>query len=320
MTGPGLIVTVTPNPSLDRTVEVDRLVPGAVIRASSLREDPGGKGVNVARALVVNGVAACAVLPLGGRDGRLLADLLDEQGLTYRPVPVNATTRCNIAVSDARGTVTKLNTPGAGLSADDIARLVEATAAELPGAAWLVGCGSLPAGAPVDLFATLAERARHAGVRVAVDTSGPPLAAALEAGVDLVKPNLAELCELVGRPLATLDDVVAAADGVRKRGAAAVLVSLGAAGAVLVDDGEPWLAVPPPVIARSDVGAGDVALAGFLAAGAAGREALRNAVAWGAAAVSLPGTVVPGPERIDAPRVSLRPACGTQPLSQPPPA
>lgn len=316
----GAIVTVTPNPSLDRTVEVDRLVRGAVLRVGTMREDPGGKGVNVSRALAANGIATCAVLPLGGRDGRLLADLLDEHGLVYRPVKVDATTRSNVTVSEADGTVTKLNTPGAALTPDAISRLVEAAAAELAGAAWLVGCGSLPAGTPDDFFAILAVRAHRAGVPVAVDTSGAPLAAALEAGVDLVKPNLAELSELVGRPLATLDDVVAAADRVRKRGAGAVLVSLGAAGAVLVDDDEPWLAVPPPVVARSDVGAGDVALAGFLAAGATGREALRNAVAWGAAAVSLPGTVVPGPERIDALRVTLRPATGGEPLSQPPAA
>ena len=316
----GLIVTVTPNPSLDRTVEVDRLVPGAVLRAGSTREDPGGKGVNLSRALAANGIATCAVLPLGGWDGRLLASLLEEQELTFRPVWVTANTRSNVTISDATGTVTKINAPGAALRSDDIERLIEAAASELDGAAWLVGCGSLPAGTPIDFYATLAERGRQAGVRIAIDSSGAPLAAALEAGVDLIKPNLSELSELIGRTLSTLDDVVAAADDVRKRGAAAVLVSLGAAGAVLVDDGEPWLAVPPPVLPRSDVGAGDVALAGFLAAGAAGREALRNAVAWGAAAVSLPGTVVPGPERIDAPRVSLRPATGTEPLSQSPAA
>ncbi len=322
------IVTVTPNPSLDRTVEVGRLIPGAVIRATAMREDPGGKGVNVARALTANGVRACAVLPLGGRDGRLLADLLDDLvadlvgdvGLRYRAVPVDTATRSNVTVSEADGTVTKLNVPGAPLTPHAIAELIDAAVAELPGAAWLVGCGSLPAGTPDDLYAALAERAHAAGVPVAVDTSGAPLIHALAAGVELIKPNLAELAELVDAPLATLDEVVAAAHEVRRRGAHAVVVSLGANGAVLVGEGEPWLAVPPPVIARSDVGAGDTLLAGFLAAGASSPDALRTAVAWGAAAVSLPGTEVPGPEQIDASRVVLRRAAGAQVLVQQPTA
>jgi 1-phosphofructokinase len=315
---PVRVVTVTPNPSLDRTVEVDRLVPGTVIRASAMREDPGGKGVNVARALAANGVACTAVLPLGGRDGRLLADLLDELGLAYRSVAVASSTRSNVTVSDSRGTVTKLNVPGDALTPGELAALAEAAVDELGGASWLVGCGSLPTGAPDDFYARLAELGHGAGVAVAVDTSGPALAAAVEAGVELIKPNLAELAELAGRELVSLDDVVAAAEATRERGVAMVVVSLGAYGAVLVGDGEPWLAVPPPVVARSDVGAGDSALAGFLAGGASGPGALCSAVAWGTAAVSLPGTAVPGPDLIDPSLVTLRAARGSQPLVRPP--
>ncbi|HEX2064415.1 MAG TPA: 1-phosphofructokinase family hexose kinase, partial [Acidimicrobiales bacterium] len=265
-----MIVTVTPNPSVDRTLEVDRVRPGLVIRATSARVDAGGKGVNVARALVANGHRALAVVPLGGADGQLLEGLVAEAGIPCRAVPTAATTRSNITLSEPDGTVTKINAPGQPLSDSELHALLETTEAVLAGATWLVGCGSLPDGAPVDLYATLTDRAHAAGVAVAVDSSGPPLEAAVSARPDVLKPNLAELVQLVGRPLPTVDDVVAAAEEVRQDGPRALVVSLGARGAVLVDGDEPLLAVPPPVAARSDVGAGDTLLAGFLAAGGAG--------------------------------------------------
>lgn len=303
-----MIVTVTPNPSVDRTLEVGRIAPGEVVRATSARVDAGGKGVNVTRALVANGHEALAVLPLGGGDGHLLAGLLAESGIPYRCVGTAVATRSNITLSEPDGTVTKINAPGQPLSPAELHALIDATEAALPGAAWLVGCGSLPDSAPVALYATLAERAHAAGVLVAIDTSGQPLAASLAARPDLVKPNLAELVELVGRPLPTVDDVVVAAGEVRDAGAASVIVSLGARGAVLIDGTEPLLAVPPAVAARSDVGAGDTLLAGFLAAGGAGPDALRTGVAWAAAAVALPGTSMPGPDDIDVAAVTIRPA------------
>lgn len=303
-----MIVTVTPNPSVDRTLEVEAVTPGEVTRATSAHVDAGGKGVNVARALVANGREALAVLPLGGGDGHLLEELLREGGIAYRAVPTAAATRSNITLSEPDGTVTKINAPGEALTAAELDALIDATVAVLPGATWLVGCGSLPDGAPVSLYATLARRAHDAGVLFAVDTSGAPLEAVVAASPDVVKPNLAELAQLVGRPLPTVDDVVVAAEEIRAAGAGTVVVSLGRYGAVLVDGGEPVLAVPPIVTPRSDVGAGDTLLAGFLSAGAAGPDALRTAVAWGTAAVALPGTSVPGPADIDTAAVTLRPA------------
>lgn len=303
-----LIVTVTPNPSVDRTLEVGRIERGAVLRATSTRIDAGGKGVNVTRALVANGHESIAVLPLGGPDGEVLSRLLVDGGTPHRPLSTTAGTRTNITLSEPDGTVTKVNAPGAPLDRAEIAALVDEAVCALPGADWLVLCGSLPAGAPVDLYATLTTRAHVVGVKVAVDTSGAPLEAALDARPDLIKPNLAELAELVDRPLAGMDDVIAAAEQVRLTGVGVVVVSLGASGALLVDGSEPVLAVPPSVPARSDVGAGDTLLAGFLAAGGAGADALRTGVAWAAAAVALPGTEVPGPESIDAGTVTIGPA------------
>lgn len=303
-----MIVTVTPNPSVDRTLELDRLERGEVLRATSTRIDAGGKGVNVTRALTANGRPSIAVLPVGGRDGELLTRLLDESGIAHRAVAVGAATRTNITLSEPDGVVTKVNTPGRPLTDEELAALLETALDSLAGAAWLVGCGSLPDGAPAALFRSLTQRAHERGARVAIDTSGAALAAAVHAAPDVIKPNLAELAELVGTPLSTIDDVIDAAESVRAAGPATVLVSLGHVGALLVDGTDALLAVPPLVVPRSDVGAGDTMLAGFLAAGADGPEALRAAVAWGTAAVTLPGTSVPTPADIDLDAVIVRPA------------
>ena len=303
-----MIVTVTPNPSVDRTLEVAGLQRGEVLRASAARSDAGGKGVNVTRALIANGHPSLAVLPLGGGDGHLLAGLLTDAGVAHRAVTTSAGTRSNITLSEPDGTVTKVNAPGQPLRPDELDALIGAVAEALAGASWLVCCGSLPDGAPTDLYARLAQRAGAAGVPVAVDTSGPALEAALAGRPDLIKPNLAELAELVGRPLATVDEVIAAATDVRSRGPGTVIVSLGARGALLVDGSEPLLAIPPKVAPRSDVGAGDTLLAGFLAGGGGGADALRTAVAWGTAAVALPGTAVPTPADIDLTAVRIVPA------------
>jgi 1-phosphofructokinase family hexose kinase len=317
------IVTLTPNPSVDRTLEIARLDRGAVLRARAERVDAGGKGVNVARALAANtasGVVGRAVLPLGGPDGHLLATLLRDSKITVGPVAVGSSTRSNVTLVEPDGTVTKVNAPGQPLLDGEVGDLLDACLADLAGVGWVVGCGSLPPGVPDDLYAALVSRGRAAGVRVAVDSSGAPLARAVEAGPDLVKPNLDELAELVGRPLATFDDVIEAAEGLRRRGVGSVVVSLGPRGAVLVEAGsEPVLAVPRPIAVRSDVGAGDALLAGFLAtvaAGGRGPEALRAGVAWGAAAAGLPGTEMPGPGHIDLDAVTLRPARGAGPLTR----
>lgn len=303
-----MIVTVTLNPSLDRTIDIDRLEPGAVHRARAVHLHPGGKGVNVTRALLRNGTPSVAVLPVGGPQGDQLVGLLEAERVAHALVPVRTDTRSNITVAEADGTTTKLNEPGGTLEAADLAAITTRTLAEAAPGDWIVLCGSLPPGAPIDTYAR-ATRALHAAeMRVVVDTSGPALAACLGAepgGLpDLVKPNAEELADAVGRPLTRLADVIEAALQVVRAGVPRVLVSLGAAGAVLADGdgvvvGRSFAATP-----RSSVGAGDAFLAGYLSAEAdpdAGgpRAALQRALTWGAAAVQLPGSAMPGPADID---------------------
>jgi len=296
-----MIITVTLNPSLDRTIELDSLAQGSVQRVTAARLDPGGKGVNVARALLANGVPTRAVVPVAGMEGDQLVSLLEHEGVDVVVVPVLGHTRSNITIAEADGTVTKLNEPGASLGADDLEALARKVLAAAAPDSWVVLCGSLPPGLRAEAYATLTHRFVAAGLRVVVDTSGPAFRAAVAVGPELVKPNAEELAEAVGRPLRSRSEVIAAARELQGLGAQAVLVSLGAAGAILVDEavvvGESPVDEP-----RSTVGAGDAFLAGFLAGryhGASRREAFAEALAWGAAAVRLPGTQMPGPADID---------------------
>lgn len=304
-----MIVTVTPNPSVDRALDVDALEVGEVNRAHTTHVHAGGKGINVARALVRHGLDAVAVVPSGGPDGARLTALMAEQGVPAVPVPVTGDTRTNITLQERDGTTTKINAPGPRLSAAEVDALLAAVDAQLAGAPRaVVAAGSLPAGAGDDFFVRLAGVAGRHGVPLLLDTSGAPLGQAVRAGgLALVKPNEDELAELVGRDLVTVGDVVGAAREVIARGTREVLVSLGAHGALLVsaDAAEPVWAGGPALVPLSTVGAGDSTLAGFLAADGTAADRLRTAVAWGRAAVLLPGTEVPGPDDVDVDEVRV---------------
>jgi 1-phosphofructokinase len=304
-----MIVTVTPNPSLDRAIEVERLARGEVIRAASARVDPGGKGVNVSRALLAHGVSAPAVLPCGGDEGQQLVRLLRAEGVEVRAVPILGRTRSNITLAEPDGTVTKINEPGPELTAEEFEAIAEQAMAAAGTATWIVVSGSLPPGLEVAQFSQLCRRLVAAGARLAVDTSGPALRAAAEAGANLLKPNREELAEAVGCELTSIGDVVDAAQQLRYAGAQTVLASLGADGAVLVDPQGTVSGYAPVATPRSSVGAGDALLAGFLAAGADGAHALREGLTWAAAAVSLPGSRMPTPGdlRPDTVRIHTRP-------------
>ncbi|WP_369271635.1 1-phosphofructokinase [Streptomyces sp. R11] len=300
-----MILTVTPNPSLDRTYEVPALDRGEVIRATGERMDPGGKGVNVSRAVTAAGQRTVAVLPLGGAPGALVADLLDAQGIEVAPVPVAGATRSNIALAESDGVLTKINAPGPQLSAAEQELLLETVREQSPDADWIACCGSLPRGLAASWYADVVTRAHAGGARIALDTSGRALLEALRARPDVVKPNAEELSEAVGRPLTTVGDALKAAEELREMGAGAVLASLGADGQLLVDGSGAWFGSARVDVVRSNVGAGDSSLAGFLIAGGAGPEALASAVAHGAAAVQLPGSVMPSPADLDPSAVTV---------------
>ena len=300
-----MIVTLTLNPSVDRTVEVETLARGEVMRALSVRVEPGGKGINVSRALAAHGLPTRAVVTLGGAEGEHLITLLRDTGIEIVPVRIGGAIRSNITVAEPDGTTTKFNEPGAQLSPEELAAVFAAVSGAVESADWLVASGSLPTGTPATFYADLVRMLAGSGTRVAVDTSGAALKSVLPAGPTLVKPNRDELAEVTGRPLGTIADVLEAAVRLRDLGAGAVLASLGAEGAVLVDDDGAIHGRTPAVPPLSSVGAGDAMLAGFLAGGGKGPDALIEALAWGAAAVLQPGSGMPSPNDIDRAAVQL---------------
>jgi 1-phosphofructokinase family hexose kinase len=290
-------------------VSITDLQRGEVHRATASRLDPGGKGVNISRALTAHKARTLAVLPAGGPQGHLLAELLADAGIAVAIVPIRGSIRANLALVEPDGTTTKINEPGPLLSGSEFKALLAGavdTLGEQP--SWLVGSGSLPPGVDDDLYAGLVRRCRAAAVRVAIDASGRPLRLAVAAGPDLIKPNLEELEELVDRPLNTLGDVLDAANDLVTSGVGTVVVSLGGQGALLVSPSVIAHAVAPVSTPLSTVGAGDALLAGYLYAtggGSSDVEALSVGVAWGAAAVSLPGSRMPTPSDVAGIQVSL---------------
>ena len=243
-----MIVTITPNPSIDRTLQVPSVRRGEVIRVRAASSEAGGKGINESRALAVMGVPTIAVAPASPATRARLDDLLDGS-TSLRTVPIDGDIRVNLSLVEPDGTVTKVNEPGPTLSEREATAFLEAVVelildalaaparagAGADGASpsndpWVVGCGSLPPGLPDPFYASLAARLPPA-VRVAVDADRSALRAVVRTPIALLKPNRAELEEVMGRPLPTLGDVADAAAELVAGGAERVLVSLGPDGA-----------------------------------------------------------------------------------------
>lgn len=305
-----MIVTLTAHPAIDRLVSLDGVLErGAVLRTGAATDQPGGKGINVARVVQAAGVPVVAVVPVAPHDALLRS--LAPTALPVRAVDVNGSTRVNLTLAEPDGTTTKLNAPGVPLSGAELEHLADALLDAAVGATWVALCGSMPPGVPDDWYARLLPRLRATGARIAVDTSGPALDAVL-GGVghapDLVKPNGHELVELIGGDADAIeaDPELAAVEAQRlraERGPAEVLLTLGATGAVLATERGTWFCASPPITPRSTVGAGDSSLAGLLLAREAGQDdadATATAVAHGSAAASLEGSTPPTPADVAA--------------------
>lgn len=256
-----MILTVTLNTALDITYRVQGLRPHASHRVTEVTERPGGKGLNVARVLAALGHEVTVTGFAGGTTGGVVrAGLTGVHGVTDALVPVAGATRRTVAVVDDRtGDTTQLNEPGPAVAPAEWTAFQEAYADLLTGAAAVALCGSLPPGVPVGAYAGLVRAARAAGVPVLLDTSGEPLRRGLAARPDLIKPNADELAELTGS-----HEPLRAAQAARRRGAGAVVASLGAEGLLAVTPEGRWRAAPPAHVRGNPTGAGDSAVAGLL--------------------------------------------------------
>jgi 1-phosphofructokinase family hexose kinase len=290
-----MILCVAGNPSVDKLFEVDRIRLGGIHRPDRFLALAGGKGLHVAQVARQLGADAVVTGVLGGHTGQWVAEQIAAQGVDGRFVWAAAETRSSLSVADrSSGQLTEFYEDGAQVSAADWSR-VEAVATDLLGnASWLALAGSLPPGISDDAYVALIERARQARIPSAVDTGGSVLAAAVEAGPDLVKINCHEAGELLAQPVDGLDEACRAARAIRDRlggdGHAAAVTVQDGVGAVATD-GSAWIGT---VSARGHypVGSGDVFLAGLLVALERGDEwpsAIRIALGAAAANAEMPG-------------------------------
>jgi 6-phosphofructokinase 2 len=292
---------------------------GIKLRCGPVRREAGGGGINVARAITALGGAALAVHAVGGPTGSLIEACLTEEGVPQQPLRIAGTTRENLAVLDAsRGERFRFVLPGPHLTGAEWRRCLDAAVAAADGP-YLVASGSLPPGVPADFYARLATALEPSGTRLLLDTSGEPLRAALDRGVYLVKPNYREFDELEGGSLTDAERTRRAARVVARGAAEAVIVTLGARGALLVSAGD-TVRIPAPRVERPDspVGAGDSFMAGLaksLAGGSDLREACTFGVAAAAAAMTTPGTQPC--RRTDAERMFTRMTGRAAPVTTP---
>jgi 1-phosphofructokinase family hexose kinase len=307
-----------PNLTTDRTLTIDELRPGEVLRFSTATITPGGKGVNVARVARAMGFPAVLVALAPGRTGRAAVGLLGDEGLDVVPVEAGGEVRAASVILEESGRVTVLNEPGPAVAEEDWQAYERAVEANLSGHGFLVCIGSLPPASPPDAYARLVRLARSRGVRALVDAAGAQLAAALDAGPELATPNLAEAeGVLLGTESLPVDDgspdvrsrALDAASELVARGAGTALVTAGAAGVAVAAASERRWVEALEVEVRNPIGAGDSLVAGLI--GTLERDgdldrAVLIGVAAAAASVETEVAGVVDPERVRALAAELR--------------
>lgn len=290
-----LIATLTINPTIDMSATIDHVVAERKLRCRSPRLEPGGGGLNVSRAIRKLGGESVALYTYGGPTGLILRQLLDEEGILQRAIAISGWTRESLAVLEAAsGLQYRFIMPGPTLSETEWQKCLDELSSLDPRPSYIVASGSLPPGVPEDFYAHVARLSKEIGARLIVDTSGEPLRQAARAGVFLLKPNLRELSQLAGDELNDEIRQEAVARRIIEIGhSEAVVVSLGAAGGLLVTN-KGSRRIPSPIVPIiSKVGAGDSMVAGIvlgLARGLSLEEAVHFGIAAGAAAVMTPGT------------------------------
>lgn len=288
------IITITFSPCIDKSTSVSSLVPEKKLVCAVPKLEPGGGGINVARAIKKLGGQATAIFPSGGYTGKLFNHLVEKENVTSLVIESVNETRENIIVFDeSSNNQYRFGMPGTLLREDEWKRCLK-TLEEIKEVDFIVASGSLPPGVPHDIYGQIAKIARYRNAKLIVDTSGEALKHALEERIYLVKPNLGELAMLTGKTKIDMSDVALLAKQIiQQKKCEIVVVSLGKFGAMLITKTETFSAKPPDVTPKSTVGAGDSMVAGLvfcISSGKSLEEALRYAVACGTAATINPGT------------------------------
>lgn len=289
-----MIYTVTLNPALDKTVEIPNFRLDTVNRISTLRTDPGGKGINVSKVIHKLGGQSQALGILGGNTGRAISDGLDRLGLHCSFLNAEGETRTNLKIIDpVHHTNTDINEPGLEVTEALLATLLNRLTRMICPGDIVVLSGSLPKGAPHDTYRIWAACCKDAGAKVFLDADGDLLADGLKAVPFLVKPNNDELSRLMGRELVTIEELADAAEQLLAGGVEKIVVSMGSRGALYVTRDAVLYAEGLKVPVGSTVGAGDSVVAALAVAEDRGmtlEEAVRLSTATGAANVMCSGT------------------------------
>ncbi len=304
------IITLTLNPTIDGSASAEAVEPLRKIRTTDERYHPGGGGINVARVLQELGGDTLAIYLGGGATGAILDDLLQDVGIASKHISIKGYTRIAHTVFErSSGQEYRFVPEGPEVSADEWEACLAAL--EVLDFDYVVASGTLPRGLAASAYQRVSEIAVRKNARFILDTSGAALRDTLDHGVFMIKPNLGELEELVGRSLPDTDVQIAAArELIGSKAAEIVAVTLGADGALLVSKDEAWRAATPPIVARSAVGAGDSFVGAITLAIAQGRSldaALAYGVAAGTAAVLSPGAELSRSEDVERLHAELLP-------------
>ena len=308
-----MLHTVTLNPALDKTAVVENFTVDAVNRITGLREDPGGKGINVSKVAHELGHESVAHVVLAGQTGKKISDALAHMGIETRVFEVTGETRTILKIVDpSLKTNTDVNEPGPIVGSEQFADFARALTDWVARGDVVVLAGSLPKGLAPEAYALLVASLRSLGAKVFLDADGEPLRLALKARPYLIKPNDHELAGLVGHELPSVADIAQAAKDLVAGGIERVVVSMGGEGALFVTADAALLAKAPKVKVGSTVGAGDSVVAALACAEISGiplEEAARLAVATGSANVMCSGTQAASREAVEAllPQVTLEP-------------
>lgn len=289
------IVTITPNPAVDLSTAVEKIVPVYKLRGAWQRRDPGGGGINVARVIKRLGGNVSAIYPVGGATGNWLRKLVEQEGVASQTIAIADETREDFFVSEvSTGQQYRFILPGPNLAESEWRECLNLLSRTEPFPRFVVASGSLPGGVPDDFYARAARITKQRGARMILDTSGPALTAAVAEGVYLIKPNLREMHELTHTETPDAVEWESAAKTIVQSGKVAMIaLTMGHLGAVLMTRDRVLRAPPLAITPLSAVGAGDSflgALVHRLAFGGDLDDAFRLAVAAGAAALLNPGT------------------------------
>jgi 1-phosphofructokinase family hexose kinase len=289
-----LILTVTINPSVDRNIEVDRLVFEDRAYILKRSDSAGGRGMNASRVLHSFGAKTLAIVTSGGVNGPRLEKLAAKSGFPVKTVPIHNEIRVNLTITDKQGLAIRLNERGPKIAPEELKRIEKVVANRLESADWLMLCGSIPPGVSSDFYTKLIRLARERKVKTLLDTDGDALLDGIEAGPTIVSPNQPEAERLLNRALITRAQFLEAATRIKAMGAEAVILSLGSRGVVAVNENQLLEVIPPRTDAVSPLGAGDALAAAYVWAAAKKKdfpECVRWAVAAGTAKTMQPGLV-----------------------------